>query len=265
MIHSSGWRHRSSLYSWANAIAGSSCWVGTRVLDGQGYPVIEVSEPRNYSTSWATMAAGPGFCRSCPARIVTRRALEMRAASSLLFAGGTAVSWSPQITSVDASMQPRTGMLDQVEIAAICQSTPNGSGGGQGVARFGASEMRGASRPRPGTSPTPQEVDSSMSRFTRAGWPTASCCATAPPWENPTTSAFSMPTASRTRAATSDNIGIEYGTTGVSLAPTPGPSNVMTVVPRSAPAKNVQLSIGRDKPLSSQHRIARSGGPRRNA
>ena len=27
--------------------------------------------------------------------------------SSLLFAGGTAVSWSPQITRVDASMQPR--------------------------------------------------------------------------------------------------------------------------------------------------------------
>jgi hypothetical protein len=42
----------------------------------------------------------------------------MRAASSLLFAGGTALSWSPQITRVDAWMQPRKGMLDQVEMAA---------------------------------------------------------------------------------------------------------------------------------------------------
>ena len=41
---------------------------------------------------------------------------------------------------------------------------------------------------------------------------------------------FSMPNASRTRAAISANIGIEYGTTGVSLAPTPGASNAMTVL-----------------------------------
>ena len=42
----------------------------------------------------------------------------MRAASSRLFAGGTALSWSPQTTRVGASMQPRTGMLDQVEMAS---------------------------------------------------------------------------------------------------------------------------------------------------
>jgi hypothetical protein len=40
-------------------------------------------------------------------------------------------------------MQPRTGMLDQVEVAASCQSKPNGSGRGHCVARFGASKMRG--------------------------------------------------------------------------------------------------------------------------
>ena len=52
----------------------------------------------------------------------------MRAASSRLFAVGTALSWSPQTTRVGASMQPRTGMLDQVEMAASCQSKPNGCG-----------------------------------------------------------------------------------------------------------------------------------------
>jgi hypothetical protein len=46
-------------------------------------------------------------------------------------------------------------------------------------------------------------------------------------------------------------MGIEYGTTGVSLAPTPGASNAMTVLSRSAPAKYAQLSIGRDMPLSN--------------
>jgi hypothetical protein len=65
-----------------------------------------------------------------------------------------------------------------------------------------------------------------------------------------------MPTASSTRAAISDNIGIEYGTTGVSLAPTPGPSKATTVLSRSAPAKDAQLAIGRDKPLSNN-----SGSP----
>ena len=67
----------------------------------------------------------------------------MRAASSLLFAGGTALSWSPQTTRVGASMQPRTGMLDQVEMAAICQSKPNGSGRGHRVSRFGVSKSAG--------------------------------------------------------------------------------------------------------------------------
>ena len=148
-------------------------------------------------------------------------------------------------------MQPRTGMLDQVEMAASCQSKPNGCGRGHRVSRFGVSKIWVTSRGWPGTAPTPQAVASSTSRFTRVGWPTANCWATAPPWEYPTTSAFSMPTASRTRAATSDNIGIEYGTTGVSLAPTPGASNAMTVLSRSAPAKNAQLSIGRDMPLSN--------------
>ena len=175
----------------------------------------------------------------------------MRAASSRLFAGGTALSWSPQTTRVGASMQPRTGMLDQVEMAASCQSKPNGCGRGHRVSRFGVSKIWVTSRGWPGTAPTPQAVASSTSRFTRVGWPTANCWATAPPWEYPTTSAFSMPTASRTRAATSDNIGIEYGTTGISLAPTPGPSNAMTVLSRSAPAKSAQLAIGRDMPLSN--------------
>jgi hypothetical protein len=180
-----------------------------------------------------------------------RRASGMRAANSLLFAGGTALSWPPQTTRVGASMQPRTGMLDQVEMARICQSKPNGSGRGHRVPRFGVSRIWVTSLARPGTAPTPQAVASSTSRFTRVGWPTANCWATAPPWEYPTTSAFWMPTASRTRAATSDNIGIEYGTTGVSLAPTPGASNAMTVLSRSAPAKDAQLSIGRDMPLSN--------------
>ena len=53
---------------------------------------VEVFESRNCSTRWPTMAAGPGFCRSCPAWTVTRRASRMRAASSRLFAGGTALS-----------------------------------------------------------------------------------------------------------------------------------------------------------------------------
>ena len=197
------------------------------------------------------MAAERGFCRSCPSWIVMRRASGIRAANSLLFAGGTALSWSPQTTRVGTSIQPRTGMLDQVEMARICHSKPNGCGRGQRVPRFGVSNIWVTSLGRPGTAPTPQAVASSTSRFTRVGWPTANCWATAPPWEYPTTSAFSTPTASRTRAATSDNIGIEYGTTGVSLAPTPGASNAMTVLSRSAPAKDVQLFIGRDMPLSN--------------
>ena len=41
---------------------------------------------------------------------------------------------------------------------------------------------------------------------------------------------FRVPTASRTRAAISANMGIVYGTTGVSLAPTPGASNAITVL-----------------------------------
>ena len=92
----------------------------------RGYFVfgVEVSESRNCSTSWATMAAERGFCRSCPAWIVTRRASGMRAANSLLFAGGTALSWSPQTTRVGASMQPRTGMLDQVEMARAARASP---------------------------------------------------------------------------------------------------------------------------------------------
>jgi hypothetical protein len=44
-----------------------------------------------------------------------------------------------------ASMQPRTGMLDQ-EMAAICQSTPNGSGRGNRVARFGVIKIWVTSR-----------------------------------------------------------------------------------------------------------------------
>ena len=226
---------------------------------------VEVSESRNCSTRWPTMAAGPGFCRSCPAWIVTRRASRMRAASSRLFAGGTALSWSPQTTRVGASMQPRTGMLDQVEMAAICQSKPNGSGRGHRVSRFGVSKSWVTSRGCPGTAPTPQAVASSTSRFTRVGWPTANCWATAPPWEYPTTSAFSMPTASRTRAAISANMGIEYGTTGVSLAPTPGrvkcnDSSVSKRVGEKRPA----LHRARHA-VEQQHRITGSGGPRRNA
>jgi len=46
----------------------------------------------------------------------------MRAASILLFAGGTALSPAPQTISVGVSMRGRSPMLDQVEIAAICQS-----------------------------------------------------------------------------------------------------------------------------------------------
>ena len=65
----------------------------------------------------------------------------MRAANSLLFAGGTALSWSPQTTRVGGSMQPRTGMLDQVEMARICHSKPNGSGRGHRVPRFGVSRF----------------------------------------------------------------------------------------------------------------------------
>ena len=185
---------------------------------------------RNCSTSWATTAAGPDFCRSCPAWIVTRRASGMRAASILLFAGGTALSPAPQTISVGASMRPRSPMLDQVEIAAICQRRPSGSGCAQRVPSFGRSNIRVTSWARPGTDPTPQEVASSTSRFTRLGCPTANCWATAPPWEYPTTSAFAMPNASRTRAAISANMGIECGTTGVWLAPTPGASNAMTVL-----------------------------------
>ena len=162
-------------------------------------------------------------------------------------------------------MQPRTGMLDQVEMAASCQSKPNGCGRGHRVSRFGVSKIWVTSRGWPGTAPTPQAVASSTSRFTRVGWPTANCWATAPPWEYPTTSAFSMPTASRTRAAISDNIGIEYGTTGVSLAPTPGPSNAMTVLSRSAPAKNAQLCHRARHAVEQQHRITRTSGPRRDA
>ena len=57
----------------------------------------------------------------------------MRAASILLFAGGTALSPAPQTISVAVSMRGRSPMLDQVEIAAICQSRPSGSGGAQRV------------------------------------------------------------------------------------------------------------------------------------
>ena len=68
-------------------------------------------------------------------------------------------------------------MLDQVGDGPICQSMPNGSGRGHRVPRLGLSKMRVTSRLRPGTAPTPHAVDSSTSRFTRVGWPTASCWA----------------------------------------------------------------------------------------
>ena len=100
-------------------------------------------------------------------------------------------------------------MLDQVEIAAICQSRPSGSGCAQRVPSFGRSNIRVTSWARPGTDPTPQEVASSTSRFTRLGCPNAICGATAPPNENPTTSAVATPNSSRTRTAMSDNIAIE--------------------------------------------------------
>ena len=67
-------------------------------------------------------------------------------------------------------MQPRKGMLDQVEMAAICQNKPTGSGRGHRVARFGVSKVRVTSRGWPGTAPTPQAVASNTSRFTRVTW-----------------------------------------------------------------------------------------------
>ena len=189
----------------------------------------------------------------------------MRAANSLLFAGGTALSCSPQTTRVGASMQPRTGMLDQVEMARICHSKPSGSGRGHRVPRFGVSSIWVRSLGRPGTAPTPQAVASSTSRFTRVGWPTANCWATAPPWEYPTTSAFWMPTASRTRAATSDNMGIEYGTTGVSLAADPGSiKRDDSSVSQRAGERRPAVHRARHA-VEQQHRITRSGAARRNA
>ena len=74
------------------------------------------------------MAAGPGFCRSCPAWIVTRRASRMRAASSRLFAGGTALSWSPQTTRVGASMQPRTGCWTRLRWQRSARTSPTDAG-----------------------------------------------------------------------------------------------------------------------------------------
>jgi hypothetical protein len=55
---------------------------------------------------------------------------------SLLFEGGTTLSWSPLTTGVGASMPPRMGMSDQVEIAMSCRSNPKKSGSGHRV--FGA-------------------------------------------------------------------------------------------------------------------------------
>ena len=70
-------------------------------------------------------------------------------------------------------MQPRTGMLDQVEMAAICQNKPNGFGRGHRVSRFSVSKSWVTSRGCPGTAPTPQAVASS----TRKGSLKAFCVA----------------------------------------------------------------------------------------
>ena len=66
-----------------SAVSTVGCWVTRQP---------RCRESTNCVTSSATVAAGTGSCRSCPAGIVTRRASGMRAASILLFAGGTAVS-----------------------------------------------------------------------------------------------------------------------------------------------------------------------------
>ena len=61
---------------------------------------------------------------------MTSLAPGIRPASNRLFAGGTTSSWVPHTTSVGALMAPSNGMLDQVENANECHTTPQASAAG---------------------------------------------------------------------------------------------------------------------------------------
>ena len=64
---------------------------------------------------------------------MVREAPGIRPARTLLFEGGTTLSRLPQTTSVGALIEPRKGMLDQLDTAKDCHKRPSGSGSGQGL------------------------------------------------------------------------------------------------------------------------------------
>src|SRR6185369_16113397 len=101
-----------------------------------------------------------------------------------LLAGGTTRSRVPVTTSVGVRIEPRNGMLDHCASARAFQAGPSTLATGQPCAAAGGRASSATDR-LPGTPPRPHEVAASTSARTLCGDCATSCCATAPPCENP--------------------------------------------------------------------------------
>jgi hypothetical protein len=80
--------------------------------------------PRTAGPVWATAAAEPGRCRSCPAWTICQPGVGDPRREKPAVCGrdnGVVISADHQCW---CAMPPRMGMLDQVEIAMSCQSNP---------------------------------------------------------------------------------------------------------------------------------------------
>ena len=124
---------------------------------------------------------------------------------------------------------PRNGMLDQLEIR---EGMPHGTRVGLRPAIARPICRARASRPtRDRRSPDSTRCRARTNLRTRSGARAASCCATAPPWEKPRTSARQRRLRRAPRAASVASAAIDSGRTGGELAPTPGASKLTTVRP----------------------------------
>ena len=104
----------------------------------------------------------------------------------------------------------------------------------------------------------PQFVQPKTKLFTRSAWRSANSWAIMPPIEMPNTCARSMPNPSRTPAVSSANMAIEYGSSGLSLRPTPRLSNAMVRKDSAKPGRfQCQPTVLTVNPMMSK-----SGSPR---
>ena len=189
-------------------------------------------ESTNCATSAATMAAGPGICRSCPAGIVTRRASGMRAASQPAVRrrdGRVVVTADHEGGRIDTaengdagpgrdgrdlpehaqrirSRPPCSAARRQQDAGDIAASARNGPDATRGRQQHESVHARWDGRPR------------AAGRLRRRGRTRRHRLSRRRPHRGP------VPRHPPTSASSTAR-------RGVSLAPTPGPSKVMTVLP----------------------------------